>query len=196
MKKRLGAAARGRPVRCRPVTAATPQEAIRLSRRDIEQVHAALGFRTPFDRHDPRRFALRILNSLLGENMSSRLFQVVREKHGLAYSVHSSYQLFDDTGMLMIAAGLDTARADRALRLIARELERVRRCPAGAAELRPGSSRFPGRPGPQKAGEASRRRGSQGRASGAAESRGRAPVAAETKGGCVPAWPARATATC
>jgi len=135
-RKRLGAAAKGRPVRCRPVTAATRQESLRLTRRDIEQVHAALGFRTPFDRHDPRRFALRILNSLLGENMSSRLFQVVREKHGLAYSVHSSYQLFDDTGMLMVAAGLDTARADRALRLIARELERVRRCPAGAAELR------------------------------------------------------------
>lgn len=134
--QRLGAVVNSRAVRCRPVTDATPQERVRLTRREIEQVHMALGFRTPFDRHDKRRFALRILNSLLGGNMSSRLFQVVREKHGLAYSIHSSYQLLNDTGMLMIAAGLDTVRADRALRLITRELLRVRQRVVSAAELR------------------------------------------------------------
>jgi predicted Zn-dependent peptidase len=126
----------GAAARFRPVTAKTRQEKIRLTRREIEQVHAAIGFRIPFSRHDRRRVALRILNTLLGENMSSRLFQVVRERHGLAYSIHSSYQLFDDTGLLAIAAGLDSARADLAARLIAREIARVREKAVGAAELR------------------------------------------------------------
>ncbi|MBM4165115.1 MAG: insulinase family protein [Lentisphaerae bacterium] len=126
----------GGAARFRPVTAKTRQEKIRLTRREIEQVHAAIGFRIPFSRHDRRRVALRMLNTLLGENMSSRLFQVVRERHGLAYSIHSTYQLFDDTGVLVIAAGLDSARADHATRLIAREIVRVREKAVGAAELR------------------------------------------------------------
>jgi predicted Zn-dependent peptidase len=112
-----------------------PQERIRLVRREIEQVHAVIGFRT-FGRHDPRRFALRVLNGALGENMSSRLFQIVREKHGLAYSVQSSYQLLGDTGAVTVSAGLDRARADQALRLVASEIDRIRRKPMGPAELR------------------------------------------------------------
>ncbi len=136
VEARLRGCAAGRPLRFRPVTEKTRQKTICLTRRDIEQVHVAIGFRTPFNRCDPRRVALRMLNTLLGENMSSRLFQVVREKHGLAYAVHSNYQLFDDTGMLVISAGLDRLRADRALRLIACEVDRVRSQAAGVAELR------------------------------------------------------------
>lgn len=105
-----------------------------VARREIEQVHAAIGFRG-FGRNDSRRFALRMLNSILGENMSSRLFQVVREKHGLAYAVQSSYQLFDETGALVISAGLDRARAADALRLIAREVARMRAKPVTRGEL-------------------------------------------------------------
>ncbi len=134
--KRMGGCRDGSALRARPVTAKTRQEPIRLTRREIEQAHLAIGFRTPFSRHDSRRVPLRMLNSLLGENMSSRLFQTVREKHGLAYSIHSNYQLFNDTGVLVIAAGLDRGRADRALRLIAREIDRVRSKAVGAAELR------------------------------------------------------------
>lgn len=116
-------------------SARLPQERMRLVRREIEQVHAVIGFRI-FGRHDPRRFALRMLNGALGENMSSRLFQIVREKHGLAYSVQSSYQLLNDTGAVMVSAGLDRKRADQALRLIAGEIDRIRRKPIGSAELR------------------------------------------------------------
>ena len=72
--------------------------------REIEQTHLALGFRL-FGRFDKGRYALRLLNVVLGENMSSHLFQSVREKHGLAYSVNSSLQLFVDTGVLAISAG-------------------------------------------------------------------------------------------
>lgn len=119
----------------RRVGRAVRQERFRLAHRDIEQVHAAIGFRG-FGRHDRRRFPLRMLNSILGENMSSRLFQIVREKHGLAYAVQSSYQLFDETGALAVSAGLDRARAADALRLIAREVARMRDQPVSAGELR------------------------------------------------------------
>ena len=57
---------------------------------------------------DQRRYALRLLNTILGENMSSRLFQVVREDRGLAYSIYSTPSFFDDAGDLVISAGLDT----------------------------------------------------------------------------------------
>jgi predicted Zn-dependent peptidase len=125
----------GRRTDFRRVDRAVPQERFRLARREIEQVHAAIGFRG-FGRNDSRRFALRVLNSILGENMSSRLFQIVREKHGLAYAVQSSFQLFDETGALVVSAGLDRARAAEALRLIAREVARMRAKPVSAGELR------------------------------------------------------------
>ena len=103
--------------------------------RDIEQTHLAIGFRL-FGRHDPRRYALRLLNAVLGENMSSRLFQVVRERHGLAYSIQSSCQLFEDSGALVVGAGLDRERTVRAVELIAGEMSRLRENPIGPRELR------------------------------------------------------------
>jgi len=71
---------------------------VRAERRAGEQAQLALGIRT-FSRHHPRRYALRLLNVLLGENMSSRLFQALREDTGLAYHVASSLSFFDDTGI-------------------------------------------------------------------------------------------------
>ena len=87
-------------------------------------------------RHDERRFGLRLLNTLIGENMSSRLFQVVREDRGLAYNIYSSLSFFDDTGDLVISAGLDTDNVFRTLKLILRELRRLTEAPPAAAELR------------------------------------------------------------
>jgi predicted Zn-dependent peptidase len=80
---------------------------VRLLSKKTEQTQIALGIRA-CSRHDERRFALRLLNAVLGENMSSRLFQTVREEHGLAYSIYSANSFFDDAGDLVIAAGLDT----------------------------------------------------------------------------------------
>ncbi|HAS83185.1 MAG TPA: peptidase M16 [Verrucomicrobia bacterium] len=111
------------------------QERVNGITREIEQTHLALGIRT-FGLHDPQRHAIRVLNTVLGENMSSRLFQVVRERYGLAYSIQSSVQLHDDTGMLQISAGLDRQRSTKALDLILKELDRFRFKPIGAGELR------------------------------------------------------------
>ena len=108
---------------------------IKLFTRDMEQTQFALGIRT-CSRHDPRRFALRLANVILGENMSSRLFQSIREEHGLAYSIYSTPNFYHDTGSLTIAAGLDTAHTQKALKLTLDELRRLRDKSPGAAELR------------------------------------------------------------
>jgi len=95
----------------------------------------ALGIRT-CSRHDQRRYALRLLNTLLGENMSSRLFQVIREDRGLAYSIYSSLSYYDDVGTLTISAGLDVAKLAKTLKLTMRELSQLAGTLPTAAELR------------------------------------------------------------
>lgn len=124
----------GEPGRFDPVRPGLKPHRLCLVRKDIEQAHVALGIRT-FGRHDPRRYALKLLSVVLGENMSSRLFQVVREEHGLAYAIQSGAHLFHDAGMLSVSAGLDSERIDRALHLIVRELRRLREEPVGPREL-------------------------------------------------------------
>ena len=117
------------------VTKAVSQQDVVLQKKEIEQTHMAMGIRM-FGRHDKRRYALRLLNVILGENMSSRLFQVVREKHGLAYSVHSSVHLFEESGALVISAGLDRKRSLKAIELITREIIRLKSFPVGGQELK------------------------------------------------------------
>ncbi len=107
---------------------------VAVAGKDIEQIHVAMGVRL-FGRMDRRRHALKLLNIVLGENMSSRLFQVVRERHGLAYSIHSGCHLYADSGLMSITAGLDRRRADKALKLILKELDRFRARPISASEL-------------------------------------------------------------
>jgi predicted Zn-dependent peptidase len=108
---------------------------VRLFTKRVEQTQLALGIRG-CSRHDPRRYALRLLSTVLGENMSSRLFQVIREDRGLAYSIYSTPSFFHDTGDLVISAGLDTDNLPKTLRLITRELRRLTQSPPSAAELR------------------------------------------------------------
>jgi predicted Zn-dependent peptidase len=106
-----------------------------LVTKTTEQTQLALAIRT-CSRHDPRRYPLRLLNTILGENMSSRLFQVLREDRGLAYSIYSTLSFFHDAGDLVISAGLETDKVPQALRLITSELRRLRQSLPGAAELR------------------------------------------------------------
>ncbi|MST94143.1 MAG: insulinase family protein [Pedosphaera sp.] len=130
--RRLG---QGRRPAFLPANGAQTAPTFKLHTRDTAQTQIALGFRA-CSRHDDRRFALRLLNVMLGENTSSRLFQVIREDHGLAYSIHSSTALLDDTGLLAVSAGLDTGKLPQSLRLIMRELKNFTEQPPGGAELR------------------------------------------------------------
>lgn len=117
-----------------PLGRSVKRKPLEVLPKEVEQAHMALGFRT-FGRRDPQRFALKLLSVILGENMSSRLFQVVREQYGLAYAIQCGGHLFHDTGAFVVTGGLDRDRLDRALPLIARELRRIKEKPVGRAEL-------------------------------------------------------------
>jgi predicted Zn-dependent peptidase len=97
---------------------------VRVEQQDTEQTHLALGFHA-FGRTDPRRFALRLLSVILGENMSSRLFQALRERYGYCYSVQSTTAAFKEAGAISVSADLDPANLPRALKVVTREIRRL-----------------------------------------------------------------------
>ena len=91
---------------------------------DTEQVHMMLGLRT-LSRHDERRFALSVLNAALGGGMSSRLFQEIRERRGLAYQVYSSVASYADTGHLAVYAGCQPEKLGEVAGVIREVLNQV-----------------------------------------------------------------------
>ncbi len=110
-------------------------EPVGLMEKDINQGYMSIGFKS-FGKFDDRRFALNVLTSIIGGNMSSRLFQTVREKHGLAYYVHSGGQLLKDCGTVIVSAGIQTEQRLKALDLIGKELLKIRKVPVSNSELR------------------------------------------------------------
>ena len=101
-----------------------PARALEVLRRPTEQAHLAIGLRS-FSRDDPDRFALTVLNQVLGGGMSSRLFQEVREKRGLAYSVYAYRSAYEETGAMAVYAGTTPTRVDETLGVLNAELDRV-----------------------------------------------------------------------
>jgi predicted Zn-dependent peptidase len=102
--------------------------------RDIEQVHLSMSF-SALSRADPDRYVLRMLNVLLGEGMSSRLFQEVRERLSLAYNVESFVSTFQDTGAVGVYAGVAMDRVEESIRAILGQLDRFRQEPVPQKEL-------------------------------------------------------------
>ncbi len=92
--------------------------------KETEQVHICLGGKAPHLSSD-RRFAAAILNTILGGSMSSRLFQEIREKRGLAYSVYSFLSAYIDTGLLGVYVGTDPKQLNRVLRVINKEIKKI-----------------------------------------------------------------------
>jgi predicted Zn-dependent peptidase len=125
----------GRPPRYARCRIASGEARVSLFTQETEQTHLAMGFYA-FGRQDERRFALKLLSVIIGENMSSRLFQKLREQHGFCYSIQSGMVALADAGMINISAGLDTAKLRRAVKMIMSELERVCHTPPSRHELR------------------------------------------------------------
>ena len=105
-----------------------------VENRPIEQGHLTLAL-PALPRTHPDRYALSVLNAVLGEGMSSRLFLRVREEEGLAYAVDSGLNLLADTGSLVVYAGVDAERGTEALQAILEELSRLRDDPVPETEL-------------------------------------------------------------
>lgn len=112
---------------------ATPNVLIR--QKDLEQSHVCLGVAAYPQQHEDRYVEL-VLNTVLGGSMSSRLFQNVREKRGLAYSVGSGVSSFRDAGVLSIYAGCANEKVGEVVRVIMAEIEQVVRAAIDPEELR------------------------------------------------------------
>lgn len=106
-----------------------------LDSDETKQAHICLGVKS-FNRYDDRRYALDLLNAILGEGLSSRLFRKIREEMGLAYYVGSSSLGFLDTGLWFVRAGVDTRRTEKAIEAILAEFVRLGRRKVGGRELR------------------------------------------------------------
>jgi predicted Zn-dependent peptidase len=107
---------------------------VRFVRKDTEQYHVCLGA-PGIARDDERRWALRVLDNVLGGTSSSRLFQEVRERRGLAYSVYSFSALHAGTGQVGLYVGTRPDNVGEALKVVGAELERFVADPATDEEL-------------------------------------------------------------
>lgn len=99
--------------------------AVTVKRKSTEQNHICIGF-PGLKIGDDKRYATQIMSMVLGGGMSSRLFQTVRETHGLCYSIYSYASSFSDTGLFGIVTALGQETQEKALGLIAQELRRMR----------------------------------------------------------------------
>jgi predicted Zn-dependent peptidase len=105
------------------------------SKRELEQVHVCIGV-PACSMTDPRRYAASLLNNLLGSGMSSRLFQNIREKQGLAYAIFSDTNHYRDAGMLTIYAGTSLETTERLIDSVTKELRDLKENGVTAEELR------------------------------------------------------------
>jgi predicted Zn-dependent peptidase len=142
--------ARAEAERAAPVPPAVVPPRDELARRvmfiekDTEQYHLCLGG-PGIPRDDDRRFALRVLDNILGGSSSSRLFQEVREKRGLAYSVYSFQSLYAGIGQVGLYLGTRPENVGRAMAVVADELARFRSEPATPEELERSKENVKGR---------------------------------------------------
>ena len=120
-----------------------PGSGLRLISRGIEQANLVLGCEG-LSRNDGRRYALGVLNAALGGGMSSRLFQEIREKRGLAYSVYSFASQHADTGMWGIYVGCLPSKADDVLSICTSEVEKLVSGGLTDAELERGKGQMRG----------------------------------------------------
>jgi len=104
------------------------------TKRDLEQVHLCIGVPSLPLAHE-RRFGVAVLNNLLGGGMSSRLFQSIREKQGLAYAVFSEITPYSDAGMLTVYAGTAKETVDKVLDMTVAEFRSMKESPVSDEEL-------------------------------------------------------------
>ena len=113
---------------------AAPHVTLR-SKLELEQVHICIGVQA-FPMTDRRRFAVSVMNNVLGGGMSSRLFQNVREKMGLAYAIFSELNSYRDVGVLSVYAGTSLETAGRLVQCVLEEFRRLRDAKLPEEELR------------------------------------------------------------
>ncbi len=126
--------ATGEDASYRPAKDNQAEPRLRVHPKETEQAHLCLSV-PGIPRDHPDRFKLRLLNTVLGEGMSSRLFTEIREKRGLAYSIYSYLSAMHDTGAVGVYAGVDPGRIEDAIKAILAEWDRLRQESVPADEL-------------------------------------------------------------
>lgn len=110
------------------------ESGILLHNKKTDQTHFCLGVRA-YDLFDERHYGLALLSVILGGNMSSRLFIKVRERNGLAYSIHTSAENNTDTGFLVTQAGIDHKNLEKSIKLILEEYKNLKEQKVAEKEL-------------------------------------------------------------
>jgi predicted Zn-dependent peptidase len=108
---------------------------VNIVHKDLEQVHLVIGF-PGLPHAAPERYAMFLLNDIVGGSMSSRLFQEIRERQGLVYSIHSGVQAFRDTGTLYVYAATDAPNFSKVLKSVLKELRDLKKTGISEEELR------------------------------------------------------------
>jgi len=137
-------AAAGRQPRPRRRLSSPPRAGVRFQEKETEQYHVCIGA-PGLAQDDDRRFAASILDGILGGSASSRLFQEIREKRGLAYSVYTFTSLYAETGEVGVYVGTREENLEECLAIIAREIEDIAGGGIGPAELARAKDNLKGR---------------------------------------------------
>jgi predicted Zn-dependent peptidase len=124
----------GRPSEPQVLTPPALRPGIHTVQKSLEQVHLVMGLPGVSDAA-PDRYALYLLNDIIGGSMSSRLFQEVRERQALVYSVHSGQQAYRDTGLFYVYAGTDPANLSKVLHALVKEIRTLKKDGITADEL-------------------------------------------------------------
>ena len=124
-EKYLNAARAGRKSLYKNASETQKRPNLTVLSKETEQAHLAIGIRA-FGRDDPDKYALTMLNIILGGNMSSRLFRELREKRGLAYEINTHTKKLNDTGAFLVSAGLDNKNVVKSTELIMKELKKIK----------------------------------------------------------------------
>ena len=139
IEKEFGSVKHGNPPNFIPFSPAQTAPRIAIKEKKTDQTNFILGVPAyPYLHKD--EFALAVLSTILGSGMSSRLFLEVREKRGLAYSIHAWIDRYSDTGYFAVQAGVEHGKLEKAVETILAELRKIKRTKVSAAELKKAKS--------------------------------------------------------
>ena len=139
IEKEFGSVKHGNPPNFIPFSPAQTAPRIAIKEKRTDQTNFILGVPAyPYLHKD--EFALAVLSTILGSGMSSRLFLEVREKRGLAYSIHAWIDRYSDTGYFAVQAGVEHGKLEKAVETILAELRKIKRTKVSAAELKKAKS--------------------------------------------------------
>lgn len=133
----------GAPPRPKSKKSFRPHPQRKEYKKTIQQAHLTTGT-VAFSVHSPHRYPSMVLNTLLGDGMSSRLFQNIREKYGFAYTVYSFLTLMEETGLFGIYAATDLKHVEKTLELVNRELALLMKKPLTKTELQRSKAQLKG----------------------------------------------------